>query len=163
LQILFQGSVVEFETTHNKDLGNMARPCAINVKVLQLQVPIQFELRNVANLTESEEKSFIDGIRTASLIDCTSEIKVVVTDKERKRGTVKDFDYGFGFIEPDDLGEELFVHKTQVLTGHRKLFSGQRVEFSTGERGGRSVAINVEVLEGDSPPLQPNRVPLVSS
>ena len=47
-------------------------------------------------------------------------------------GTVKWFNAtkGFGFITPDEGGEELFVHQTQIqMNGYRELTEGQRVEF----------------------------------
>lgn len=47
-------------------------------------------------------------------------------------GTVKWFNAtkGFGFITPDEGGEELFVHQSQIqMQGYRDLAEGQRVEF----------------------------------
>lgn len=57
------------------------------------------------------------------------------------QGTVQWFnpDKGFGFISPDDGGEDVFVHFSEIEDsgGYRELAEGQRVEFSrtTGERG----------------------------
>ena len=51
-------------------------------------------------------------------------------------GTVKWFDgkKGFGFIVPDDGGNELFVHHTDIeMDGFKKLDDGQAVEFEVGE------------------------------
>jgi CspA family cold shock protein len=61
-------------------------------------------------------------------------------------GTVKWFDNkkGFGFIEPDDSGEDVFVHYSAVeMEGFKTLEEGDRVTFevSQGEKGLR--AINV--------------------
>lgn len=61
-------------------------------------------------------------------------------------GTVKWFNEkkGFGFITPDEGGEDLFVHHTKIeMQGFRTLQEGQRVEFDVtmGEKG--KVAINV--------------------
>ena len=57
------------------------------------------------------------------------------------QGTVQWFnpDKGFGFISPDDGGEDVFVHFSEIedTGGYRELAEGQRVEFSrtTGDRG----------------------------
>lgn len=55
-------------------------------------------------------------------------------------GIVKRFNKikGYGFIAPDDGGEEVFVHFSQVqTTGYKELKPGQRVsyELEKGERG----------------------------
>ncbi|XP_061354497.1 glycine-rich protein 2-like [Gastrolobium bilobum] len=50
----------------------------------------------------------------------------------RSTGTVKWFNAqkGFGFIAPDDGGEDLFVHQTSIRSdGYRTLSEGQPVEF----------------------------------
>ncbi len=51
-------------------------------------------------------------------------------------GTVKWFNSskGFGFICPDDGGDDLFVHHSDVqTTGYSSLDEGQKVEFEVGE------------------------------
>ena len=55
-------------------------------------------------------------------------------------GTVKWFNAtkGFGFIAPEDGGEDLFVHQTEMqVSGYRELAEGQRVEFEVtqGKKG----------------------------
>ncbi len=55
-------------------------------------------------------------------------------------GTVKWFNEkkGFGFIEPDDGGDDLFVHHSSIdMEGYRTLQEGQKVEFepAQGEKG----------------------------
>ena len=51
-------------------------------------------------------------------------------------GTVKWFNAtkGYGFIKPDDGGEDLFVHQSEIeMQGYRDLQEGQRVEFEVGQ------------------------------
>lgn len=55
-------------------------------------------------------------------------------------GTVKwfDADKGYGFIEPADGGEDLFVHFSAIQGhGFKTLDDGQRVEFEVtqGQKG----------------------------
>ncbi|NMC43385.1 MAG: cold-shock protein [candidate division Zixibacteria bacterium] len=52
------------------------------------------------------------------------------------KGTVKWFnaEKGFGFITPDDGGEDLFVHHTNIaMEGFRSLDQGQKVEYEVGQ------------------------------
>ncbi len=51
-------------------------------------------------------------------------------------GTVKWFNStkGFGFIAPDDGGDDLFVHHSEIMTsGYASLDEGQKVKFEVGE------------------------------
>ena len=51
-------------------------------------------------------------------------------------GTVKWFNAnkGFGFIEPDDGGKDLFVHHSEIKTdGYATLNDGQAVEYEIGQ------------------------------
>ena len=51
-------------------------------------------------------------------------------------GTVKWFNAtkGFGFITPDEGGDDLFVHHTAIeMRGYRELQEGQRVEFDKAQ------------------------------
>lgn len=51
-------------------------------------------------------------------------------------GTVKWFDArkGFGFITPDDGGNDLFVHHSEIKTGgYATLDEDQKVSFEVGE------------------------------
>ncbi len=52
------------------------------------------------------------------------------------RGIVKWFNdsKGFGFITPDDGGQDLFVHHTSIEgEGFKSLTEGQAVEFEVGQ------------------------------
>ena len=53
---------------------------------------------------------------------------------------------GYGFIKPDEGGEDIFVHNSQIQ-GAYSLREGQRVEFDVErtDRGPR--AINVKIIE----------------
>jgi CspA family cold shock protein len=65
-------------------------------------------------------------------------------------GTVKWFsqDKGYGFIQPDGGGEDLFVHYSSITgAGFRNLVEGQKVEFEA-EQGRKGMqAANVNVIE----------------
>jgi CspA family cold shock protein len=62
-------------------------------------------------------------------------------------GTVKWFNgkKGFGFITPDDAGDDVFVHHSEIkMSGYATLNEGQKVEFEIGEgQKGRPCATNV--------------------
>jgi CspA family cold shock protein len=66
--------------------------------------------------------------------------------KTMPTGTVKWFNAtkGYGFIRPDDGGNDVFVHVTAVeQAGLRSLVEGQRVNFEaeSGQRGLKAVAL----------------------
>jgi len=61
-------------------------------------------------------------------------------------GTVKWFnaDKGYGFITPDDGGDDLFVHHSEIRTeGYATLDEGQKVEFTVGQGKKSPCATNV--------------------
>ena len=51
-------------------------------------------------------------------------------------GTVKWFDEkkGYGFITPDEGGEDLFIHHSNIMMdGFKTLAEGQKVDYEAGE------------------------------
>jgi CspA family cold shock protein len=73
------------------------------------------------------------------LLDGRGEVSV-------STGKVKWFNSskGYGFIEPDDGGNDLFVHHSEIKTnGFASLDEGQKVEFEIGEGKKGPCATNV--------------------
>jgi cold shock protein len=67
------------------------------------------------------------------------------------QGTVKWFnpDKGYGFIQPDDGGKDVFVHVKQVeAAGMRSLNEGQKVAFDlvANRKTGKSSAENLRAV-----------------
>jgi cold shock protein len=63
-------------------------------------------------------------------------------------GTVKWFsdEKGFGFITPDDGGQDLFVHHTGIVgEGYRSLAEGTKVTYESeaGDKGPKAVNVKV--------------------
>ena len=64
-------------------------------------------------------------------------------------GTVKWFNStkGFGFIQPEEGGNDVFVHISAVeRAGLRGLNEGQRVEYELQSERGRTAAVNLKAL-----------------
>ena len=64
-------------------------------------------------------------------------------------GTVKFYNdmKGFGFIQPDDGGKDVFVHATALeRAGMRDLAEGQKVSFDTAQdrRSGKVAVDNIQ-------------------
>ena len=64
-------------------------------------------------------------------------------------GTVKFYNVqkGFGFIQPDDGGKDVFVHASALeRAGMRHLVDGQKVSFDTQQdsRSGKTAVSNIE-------------------
>ena len=77
-------------------------------------------------------------------VPCQKEINMAT-------GTVKFFnhDRGYGFIEPEDGGKDVFVHATAVeRAGIPPLNDGQKIsyEIETDERSGKSAAANLQLV-----------------
>ncbi|WP_375326415.1 cold-shock protein [Candidatus Tisiphia endosymbiont of Nemotelus uliginosus] len=55
---------------------------------------------------------------------------------------------GFGFIEPDDGGNDIFVHVTALeRAGISTLNEGQRVGFELEESKGKISAVNLQLIK----------------
>ena len=64
-------------------------------------------------------------------------------------GTVKFYNdqKGYGFIQPDNGGKDVFVHATALeRAGLRSLREGQKVSFElqTDQRSGKTSAVNLQ-------------------
>ena len=73
-------------------------------------------------------------------IDKGDDSSLIRRSKKMAQGTVKWFnsEKGFGFIEQDGGGADVFVHYSAIATdGFRTLDEGQRVEFeiTQGQKG----------------------------
>ncbi len=65
---------------------------------------------------------------------------------EKATGVVKWFSRlkGYGFIDPDGGGQEIFVHYSAISgEGYRNLYEGDRVEFEMVDKGKGPQAANV--------------------
>ena len=69
---------------------------------------------------------------------------------DRYNGVVKWFDNrkGYGFIQREDIEEDVFVHFREIQgEGFKTLFEGQKVEFGLIERDKGFAAENVATLD----------------
>ena len=75
-------------------------------------------------------------------------------------GTVKWFNdaKGFGFIEPQGGGPDIFVHFSAIeMNGYRTLQQGALVSFELSEGDKGFLAQSIQVLDAASPPPAPVR------
>ena len=64
-------------------------------------------------------------------------------------GTVKWFNTnkGYGFIEPDDGGKDVFIHMSAVeKSGLKTLLENQKITFEINQDKGRSSAANIKIV-----------------
>ena len=67
-----------------------------------------------------------------------------------KTGTVKWYNAtkGYGFIQPQDGGADVFVHVTALeAAGIRSLNDGQKVNFELASNKGRVSAVNLKIAD----------------
>jgi CspA family cold shock protein len=77
------------------------------------------------------------------------------------KGVVKFFNSGkgFGFIQRDDGGDDVFVHISAVeRAGLDGLAEGQELEFQLVDRGGKISASDLQIV-GDALPVQKREAP----
>jgi len=77
----------------------------------------------------------------------------------RVSGIVKWFSRlkGYGFINPDDGGQEVFVHYSAIDgDGYRNLYEGDRVEFDLVDQGRGPQAQNVIARHSFGSPVSNN-------
>ena len=87
----------------------------------------------------------------------TTALRCFSTDEpgnaERLKGTCKWFDVkkGFGFIVPDNGGDDIFVHQSSIYApGFRSLGQDEAVEFNLfQDERGRHTAVDVTGPDGD--------------
>jgi cold shock CspA family protein len=60
---------------------------------------------------------------------------------------------GFGFIQRDDGGADVFVHARQLIAGSGELQAGDRVRFEIGtnSRSGKTEALDVTLIDEVTP------------
>ena len=57
-----------------------------------------------------------------------------------------DSEKGYGFITPDDGGEDVFVHHTGIAgSGFKSLDEGQKVSYEVGQECGKEAAANLKL------------------
>ncbi len=64
-------------------------------------------------------------------------------------GTVEWFNTnkGYGFIEPDDGGKDVFIHISAVeKSGLKTLLENQKITFEINQDKGRSSAANIKIV-----------------
>lgn len=86
-------------------------------------------------------------VRQRLLAGLMHEEVLLIKEASMAQGTVKWFNptKGFGFIQPDGGGPDVFVHISAVeRAGMRTLTEGQKVSFEIVTERGRSAAGNLQ-------------------
>ena len=91
-------------------------------------------------------RGVIQGNRTLAILAASSLSRFSWNTQKMATGTVKWFNdaKGFGFISPDDGGEDLFAHFSEVQgNGFKSLQEGQKVSFEVkqGPKGKQAGSI----------------------
>jgi cold shock protein len=87
------------------------------------------------------------ALATSLPIGITSP-RIVTWEMEMARGTVKWFNptKGYGFIQPQSGGKDVFVHISAVeRAGLSTLNEGQHLEYEIEENRGKTSAVNLKV------------------
>jgi len=77
-------------------------------------------------------------------------------------GTVKWFNdaKGFGFIEPESGGEDVFAHFSAIqMDGFRTLKQGGKVRFEVVQGPKGQLAQNIAAIDAEAPPDAPSGAP----
>jgi CspA family cold shock protein len=53
---------------------------------------------------------------------------------------------GFGFAAPDNPGDDVFIHISNMPSGHKFAEEGDRISYDPGIRNGRPLALNIQFL-----------------
>jgi cold shock protein len=93
----------------------------------------------------------LTGARTGENNDVRPEVWDAVAETAMPAGTVKWFNdaKGFGFIEPDGGGDDVFAHFSAVqMEGFRTLKQGSRVTYELMQGPKGNLAQNIQAAEG---------------
>jgi ATP-dependent RNA helicase RhlE len=77
----------------------------------------------------------------------------MIKQTQKTIGTVRWYsrEKGFGFITPDDYGEDVFLHRSIIQKSNTKVINeGDRIKFRVQQRKKGPAAVKVEKLEGES-------------
>ena len=100
------------------------------------------------SLTEAE-RATLEALGDEMAADLAAGKVKSLKGANGQTGIVKYFNdsKGFGFISPDNGGQDLFVPRSEIRGGFKSLAEGQRVEYQAAMRGPRGlIAANVRIL-----------------